>query len=306
MHLRKKVVIGVLSLLFVISLFGGFQTVHANGWNPLVETGWLVRHLGDSDIKLVYVGFVGEDDKAKFEGKHIPGSVYMGMNELMGAMRANNNGPDKAQFEALMGQLGISNNSRVVLYGTPAANPFVPGVYWMMKYFGHETVGILNGSLDKWNTEKRKTESGAAKTSSASYQAKAADNSIYADSGYVLNNLKNSNVVIIDTRAADEYTGEKQIDYIKGKGHVPGSKNLNFYPSNRIGSGLYKTAAELQKSYEAAGITKDKEIITYCEGGPRASDTFFILKNLLGYPNVKVYVGGWLEWGNDAKYPVEK
>jgi thiosulfate/3-mercaptopyruvate sulfurtransferase len=289
-----------------MSLFGGFQTVRANGWNPLIETGWLVRHLGDDDMKPVYVGFTGEDDKAKFESKHIPGSVYMGMNELMGAMTGNNNAPDKVKFEALMGQLGISNNSRVILYSTPAANPFVPGAYWLMKYFGHETVGILNGSFDKWNTEKRKTESGAAKAGNVTYQTKSPDSSIYSDAAYVLKNLKNANTVIVDTRGADEYTGEKKIDYIKGKGHIPGAVNLNFYPSNRIGAGLYKSVEELQKSYEAAGITKDKEIITYCEGGPRAGDTFFILKNLLGYPNVKVYVGGWLEWGNDEKYPIEK
>jgi thiosulfate/3-mercaptopyruvate sulfurtransferase len=304
MLLRKKVVIGVVSLLFVISLFGGFQAVHANGWNPLVETGWLEKHLGDSDIKLVYVGFVGEDDKAKFEGKHIPGSTYLGMNELMGVMRGNNNAPDKTKFEALMGQLGISNSSRVILYGTPAGNPFVPGAYWMMKYFGHENAGILNGSLDKWSGENRKTESGAAKAGTATYQAKSPDNSIFVDAAYVLKNHKNENTVIIDTRGADEYKGEKQIDYIKAKGHIPGAVNMYFYPSNRNDKGAYKPAATLKKTY--AGVPMDKEIITYCESGPIATDSYFALKEILGYKNVKVYVGSWMEWGNDEKYPVEK
>jgi thiosulfate/3-mercaptopyruvate sulfurtransferase len=304
MRVSRKITIGFVSLLFLIILFSGYQNAFANGWGPLIETGWLVLHL--DEVKPVYVGFVGEDDKAKFEGKHIPNSAYMGMNELMGAMRGNNNAPDKAKFEALMGQLGISNDSRVVLYGTPAANPFVPGIFWLMKYFGHDNVGILNGSLDKWDNEKRKTASGAAKVNAATYQAKSSDSSIIVDASYVMNNLKNPGITIIDTRAADEYTGEKQIDYIKGKGHVPGSVNLNFYPTNRVDNGAYKHADALKKAYEEAGISKDKEIITYCEGGPRAADTYFALKDLLGYPNVKVYVGGWLEWGNDEKYPIEK
>ncbi|RJQ45307.1 MAG: sulfurtransferase [Nitrospiraceae bacterium] len=310
MSFHRKVLAGLFSLLFIVAMFAGQQTAYANGWEPLVETGWLVLHLGEEDMKPVYVGFVEEkpgDGKAKFEASHIPGSVYLGMNDLMSVMRGNNNAPDKTKFEALMVQLGISNNSRVVLYGSPAANPFVPGTYWMMKYFGHENVGILNGSFDKWTEEKRKTEKGAAKAgAAAAYKAKEGDSSIMANASYVMSKLKNEKVVIVDTRGEDEYKGEKKIDYIKAKGHIPGAVNLNFYPSNRIDSGLYKTAEELRKEYEQAGITKDKEIIIYCEGGPRASDTFFILKDLLGYPNVKTYVGGWLEWGNDAKYPVEK
>lgn len=309
MHLQKKVFIGLLSLLFVVSTFTVQQAAYANGWKPLVETGWLVLHLGDKDTKPVYVGFTevkpGED-KAKFEASHIPGSVYLGMNDLMGVMRGNNNAPDKAKFEALMGQLGISNNIRVVLYGTPPANPFVPGAYWLMKYFGHENVGILNGSFDKWLNENRKTESGPAKPETAAYKAKDGDRSVIADAAYVMNNLKNAKVVLVDVRGADEFKGEKKVDYIKRQGHIPGAENLNFYPSNRVGAGLYKSPEELQKEYESKGITKDKEIIVYCEGGPRAADTFFILKQVLGYPNVKTYVGGWLEWGNNEKYPVEK
>lgn len=309
MSLHRKMLVGLFSLLFFVSMFLGPQPAHANGWEPLVETGWLVLHLGEEDMKPVYVGFIEEkegDEKANFEASHIPGSVFLGMKEVMGVMRGKNNAPDKAKFEELMGKLGISNKSRVVLYGSPAANPFVPGVYWLMKYFGHENVGILNGSFDKWNEEKRKVEKGPAKTEAAVYEAKDGDGSIIANAGYILKNLKSDKVVIIDSRGEDEYTGEKQIDYIKAKGHIPGAINLNFFPSNRLGEGLYKSAAELKAEYEAAGVTKDKEIITYCEAGPRASDTFFILKEILKYPNVKTYVGGWLEWGNDEKYPVEK
>jgi len=175
-----------------------------------------------------------------------------------------------------------------------------------MKYFGHDNVSIMNGSLDKWLREGRKTDGVPPKVKPGTFKAANTRNIMHADAAYVLNNLKNKGTVIIDTRGPDEFTGTKQIDYIKAKGHIPGAKNLNFYPTNRNNDGSYKSAANLKAAYEAAGVTKDKEVIAYCESGPRAADSYFALKELLGYPNVKVYVGSWMEWGNDAKYPVEK
>ncbi len=286
-------------LLLILSSVA--QPVHANGSSPLVETQWVAEHV--KNLKLVYVGFVGEKNRMQYEGKHIAGSAYLGMKDIMSAMTAT---PNQANFEKIMGQIGISNNSNVVLYSTPAANPFIPTVYWLMKYFGHDNVSIMNGSLDKWLREGRKTDGVPPKVNSGTYKAANTRNIMHADAAYVLNNLKNKGTVIVDTRGPDEYNGTKPIDYIKSKGHIPGSKNLNFYPTNRNNDGSYKSVAQLKAVYEAAGVTKDKEIIAYCESGPRAADSYFALKELLGYPNVKVYVGSWLEWGNDAKYPVEK
>jgi thiosulfate/3-mercaptopyruvate sulfurtransferase len=303
MRLQKKVVLSLISLLFIVSIIAGVQNAYANGAGPLVETQWVADNI--KDLKLVHVGFVGEEDQKNYNAKHIPGSVYMGMNELMTAMRADNNNPDKAKFEELMGKLGISNDSRVVLFSTPAANPFVPAAYWMMKYFGHADVSIMNGSLDKWNSEGRAATGDAASVSPSKYSASAGNAAILVDGANTLSNHKKAGIVVVDTRGADEYTGEKKVDYIKAAGHIPGATNLNFYPTNRNGDGTYKSAAEIKKAYEAAGVTMDKEIITYCEGGPRAADAYFALKELSGYPNVKVYVGSWMEWGNDNKYPVE-
>jgi len=299
MHLRKKIVIGVVSLLFVISLAAGYQNAFAGGSSPLVETQGLSDNM--SSVKLVYVGFVGDDNKQKYDAEHIAGSAYMPMGELMGAMMGSGT-PDKAQFEALMGKLGISNDSHVVLYSTPAANPFVPGAYWLMKYFGHSNVSILNGSLDKWKADGKKTTGDATSVTPAKYSASAGNASMFADAAHVMSNKKNS--VVIDTRGADEYKGEKEVTYIKAKGHIPGAVNMNFYPTNRNGNGTYKSAADLKAAY--ANVPMDKEVITYCEGGPRAADAYFVMKEILGYPNVKVYIGSWMEWGNDTKYPVEK
>jgi len=305
MHFKKKLLIGLLSLLFVVSILTIQQAAFANDSKALVNTDWLAQHLNEKDMIPVYVGFMAEkpgDDKAKFDARHIPGSVYLDMKDLMSVMRGNKNAPDKARFEALMNQLGIRNNTRVVLYGGNSGNPFVPGAYYVMKYFGHDSVAILDGPFDKWLKEKRKTESAAANV----YKAKDGDSSIIADADYVEDKLNNKEAVILDTRGDDEFTGEKKVNYIKASGHIPGAVHMNFYPSNHGDAGLYRSAEELQKEYENKGVTKDKEIIVYCEAGPRATDTFFVLKEILGYPKVKTYVGGWLEWGNNGKYRVDK
>jgi thiosulfate/3-mercaptopyruvate sulfurtransferase len=291
----------LIAFIFLLLLSAGVQSVHANGSSPLVETQWVADNM--KNVKLVYVGFVGPENRKKYDGKHIAGSAYLGMNDVMSAMTAT---PNQANFEKIMGQIGVSTDSNVVLYSTPAANPFIPTVYWLMKYFGHNNVSIMNGSLDKWAREGRKTDGVPPKIKPATYKAAANTANMHVDAAYVLNNLKNNGVVIVDTRGPDEYNGTKQIDYIKAKGHIPGAKNLNFYPTNRNPDGSYKSAADLKAAYGTAGVTKDKEIIAYCESGPRAADTYFALKELLGYPNVKVYVGSWMEWGNDTKFPVEK
>ncbi|MBI5056165.1 MAG: sulfurtransferase [Nitrospirae bacterium] len=301
MFLRKKIVFGFIALMLLTALVSVNQNAFAD---PLGSTQWLGDNI--EKAKLVYVGFVGDDDVKKYEGKHIADSAYLPMGDLMAAMN-NNGAPDKAKFEALMGKLGISrNDTHVVLYSTPAANPFISGAYWLMKYFGHKYVTILNGSLDKWEKEGRKTSADPVKISPATYVAGEGDKSMMANADYILANLKNPKVVVVDTRAEDEYTGEKDIPYIKGKGHIPGAVNLNFYPTNRGEGGVYQSVADLKAAYEAAGVTPDKEVITYCEGGPRAADTYIVLKEVLRYPDVKIYIGSWMEWGNNEKYPVEK
>jgi thiosulfate/3-mercaptopyruvate sulfurtransferase len=307
----RRVIKTLFTLLFLICVssasldaIAGFA---AYGAQPLVETQWLADNLKKPNVRVVYVGFISEDDKKQYESKHVPNSVYLSMNNLMSAMGDGSAAPDKATFETLMGELGISKETHVVLYGEPAGNPFIPSVYWLMKYFGHSKVSILNGVFDKWNKEGRETTGEAIKITPTQYKAASSDESIRTSGDYVLKNLKNPKVVLVDARSSDEFVGKE--DRNKRKGHIPGAINLNFYPTNRNGDGTYKSIEDLKAAYEATGVTKDKEVIAYCETGPRAADTYLVLKDLLGYSNIKLYVGSWSEWGNrldPEKYPLEK
>jgi thiosulfate/3-mercaptopyruvate sulfurtransferase len=305
-----RIVAGFVSLLFVLCV-ASFQPVFANGsTSVLVETQWLVDNLKKPEIRIVYVGSMSPKSMASFGGKHIPGSAYLSIGSLMGALGDGSMPPDKAKFEALMGKLGISNDTHVVVYGTGGGNPFITNAFWLMKYFGHNKVSYLNGGITKWTQEKRGTATGApAQITPTKYKA-VPDESVRADANYVLQNLKNPKVAIVDTRGADAYSGK--MNEVPGAnkrtGHIPGAINLNFYPTNLNKDGTFKSVKDLKAAYEAKGVTKDKEAITYCQGGFRSAHTYFVLKHLLEYPKVRNYIGSWGEWSNldPAKYPLEK
>lgn len=304
-----RILSGIVVLLFLLGLIFGYQTVFASGTPALVETEWLANNLDRSELRIVYVGSMGKDDRAKFDNKHIPGSVYLSIGSLMGVLGNGSAPPDKAKFESLMSSLGIKRDDHVVVYGSSSANPFVTAAFWLMKYFGHEKVSYMNGGIKKWNKEGRKTTGEATKVSATTYKASAGDESIRATADYVLSNLKNPKVVIVDTRPADVYKGKKsEVQGHKREGHIPGAVNLNFYTTNLNSDGTFKSADDLKATYEAKGVTRDKEVITYCEGGVRASHSHFVLKYILGYPKVRDYVGSWGEWNklDPNKYPIEK
>lgn len=305
---RWKIITAIFSLLFLVSVVSGYQNVSASGVSALVETKWLADNLNKSDLCIVYVGFMGKDDKANFEKKHIPGSAYLDIGTLMGAVGDGSAAPDKAKFETLMGKLGINNDTHVVLYGMGGGNPFISSAFWLMKYHGHKNVSFLDGGIAKWNTEGRKTTGDPAKVTSTTYKAASADESVRADANYVLNNLNNSNVKIVDVRGDGEYSGKDSVENNKRTGHIPGAVHLNFFPTNLNKDGTFKSVNDLKAVYETNSVTKDKEVITYCQGGVRAGNTYFVLKHLLSYPKVRVYVGSWGEWSklDPKKYPLEK
>ncbi len=307
----RKIILGLTLLLFFFGLSSGSPEVFANGPVPsLVETQWLADNLKNPGMRIVHVGSPSPKSMASFGGKHISGAVYVGIGSLMKVLGNGSAPPDKAGFEALMSKLGIGNDTYVILYGSGGANPFITTAFWLMQYFGHEKVSYLNGGVTKWALEKRAIVKGPPiKIKPAKYKA-VSDESGRAEAKYVLQNLNNSKVEIVDVRGSDVYKGIKNEvpKANKRTGHIPGAVNLNFFPTNLNKDGTFKSVKELKAVYESKGVTKDKEIITYCQGGVRAAHTYFVLKHILGYARVRNYVGSWGEWANldAAKYPVEK
>lgn len=312
MLFHRKFIAGLASVLFLWCLFLGSESAFATFTSlkaaPIVETHWLEENLDRADLRIFYM-----DDwpskKTEFENKHVPGSVYIGVGTFMGILGNGSTPPDKEKYEDLMGGLGVTKDDYIVVYGWGGKNPFTLSLFWLLEYFGHEKVSYLNGGLEKWNKENRKATGEATKTKKTTYKAKTVNKSMWVNADYVLENLKNSNVSIVDARGTGEYTGKVNNENNKRTGYIPGAKDLGYYVTNFNEDGTLKSSDDLKATYEAKGITKDKEVISYCQGGVKAANDYFTLKHILGYKNVKVYVGSWGEWGNRLdfkKYPAEQ
>ena len=215
----------------------------------------------------------------------------------------------QTQFIDLANRLGITNDSTVVVYGEDT-NPYAARLAWSLNYYGHQKAYTLDGGITKWSKEGRAlaTDPTLPTATSGFTVAGQADNLALA--GEVQNAIGKSEVVLFDTRAIEEYTGVKPLDAYR-TGHLPGAAFINwldFQKTDPSGAQVLKSREELLALLNAQGITPDKLIVPYCEGGIRSSYVTNVLKGL-GYPNVRNYDGSWNEWGkfaqkNPASYPI--
>jgi thiosulfate/3-mercaptopyruvate sulfurtransferase len=270
----------------------------------LVSTDWVAEHLDDPKVRLLE----SNEDVLLYETGHIPGAQKI---DWVGDL----NDPlvrdylDKSHFEALLSRLGISNDSTIVLYGDKN-NWWATYALWVFKLFGHEDVRILNGGRKKWIDEGRELTKDVPSYPATQYQAKERDDSqIRAFRDQVRDSL--GKVALVDVRSLDEYSGKKlhmpeypQEGALRG-GHIPTAQSIPWAQAANE-DGTFKSREQLEQLYGGKGITADKDVIAYCRIGERSSHTWFVLKYLLGFPNVRNYDGSWTEWGNSVGLPIEK
>jgi thiosulfate/3-mercaptopyruvate sulfurtransferase len=276
-----------------------FSYVHPEA---LVDTQWLADHLNDPQVKI----FEGDINPANYDTGHIPGAVFLNVlaTIILPGYRTN---LDKSACEAFLRASGISNNSTIVLYsGIPSLAPWV---FWFLKLFGHQDVHILNGGRKKWLAEGRELSQLVPKVVLTQYIARSPDTNLLVDLEFVKKALGRPGYAILDVRTQKEYEGETFIynppQGNERAGHIPGSIHL-YYEIATNEDGTFKTAAELEELYASKGITRDKTIIPYCSFGGRTSHTWFVLKYLLGYPNVQHYAAGWVEWSQQPDMIIER
>ncbi len=270
----------------------------------LVSTDWVAQHLNDTSIRLVEV----DVDTAAYDQGHVPNAIaWNWTTELCDTLVRDIIPP--ARFEALMGRSGIGNGTTVVLYGDNN-NWFAAWALWQMKVYGHKDVRIMNGGRKKWLAEGRELSTQASTPAAASYRAGAPDLSLRAFLPEVQDAVKAGRAALVDVRSPAEFTGEILAppglpETCQRGGHIPGAKSIPWGKACND-DGTFKSTDELQKLYAGAGVTPDRPVIAYCRIGERSSHTWFVLKHLLGYPDVKNYDGSWTEWGNLVGAPVEK
>ncbi len=269
----------------------------------LVDTEWVAQHGQDENVRLLEV----DVDTTAYDQGHIEGAVGINwQSQLQDGVRRDLT--SKEDFEKLLSESGVGNDTTVVVYGDNN-NWFAAWAYWQLKYYGHKDARLMNGGRAKWLAEGRPTTTDAPNPAAASYTAQEPDCSIRALRDYITGNL--SNLELVDVRSPAEYSGEllapehlPQEGAQRG-GHIPGAANVP-WATAVAEDGTFKSADELSEIYGGKGISGDKEIVAYCRIGERSSHTWFVLSELLGYPNVRNYDGSWTEWGSAVGVPVER
>jgi thiosulfate/3-mercaptopyruvate sulfurtransferase len=276
--------------------------------NALVSTDWVLSKISDPTVRLVEV----DVDTKQFDVGHIPGAVAFNWNtELQDQV-----GRDiisKQGFEALLSQAGIRNTDTVVLYGDNN-NWFAAYGYWLFKLYGHQDVRLMNGGRIKWLKEDDKPLSKDVKQFTPSaYRVSSVNTALRAKVTDVLASLehvKSKKANLVDVRSVDEFTGKViappgMSETAQRAGHVPGASNIPWAQTVNP-DGTFKPVEALRELYAAAGVVENKPTIAYCRIGERSSHSWFVLKELLGYSDVKNYDGSWTEYGNLIGVPIEK
>jgi thiosulfate/3-mercaptopyruvate sulfurtransferase len=258
----------------------------------LLTTDWLAEHLNDSNVVVAEV----DENPDLYDEGHVPGAVKLHWrDDLQDPVERDL--VEKEEFERLMGSLGIGNDTTLVLYGDKN-NWFAAYAYWYLKIYGHNDVRILDGGRQKWIDEGRELTTAAPDTQPASYTAQDRDESIriYRDS--VREAIGAEGKALVDVRSPQEYSGDLiappgyEQEGAQRAGHIPTAASIPWAQAVRD-DGTFKSAEELRELYGSKGVTDDKAVTAYCRIGERSAHTWFVLRELLGYEDVKNYDGSW-------------
>jgi thiosulfate/3-mercaptopyruvate sulfurtransferase len=270
----------------------------------LASTDWVAQHGRDPKVR---VAEVDVDTKAYQEG-HVPGAIAWAWNtQLCDTVRRDI--LSKEQFEALMSDSGVTPDTTLVIYGDNN-NWFAAWAFWQAKIYGHGDVRLMNGGRKKWLSEGRDASLDTPHVTATNYRAQPADVSLRAFLPQVQEAVARRSAVLVDVRSPQEFTGEILAppglpETCQRGGHVPGAHSIPWGKACND-DGTFKTADELRALYGKEGIDGSRPVIAYCRIGERSSHTWFVLKYLLGFPDVTNYDGSWTEWGNLVGASVER
>jgi thiosulfate/3-mercaptopyruvate sulfurtransferase len=273
----------------------------------LVDTETVANNLNNKLFKVIEVDY---DPENAYRQGHLQGAGLIWWKQDI-------NDPitrdiiSKSQFEDLLSRNGVTAQSEVILYGD-FNNWFAAFVFWIFKYYGHEKVQIMNGGRKKWEIESRSYTKDEPQIPRTNYVAQPPNEGLRAYLFDVRRALEKSDTVLVDVRSPKEFSGEVTapaeypMEHAQRGGHIPNANNIPWASAVNDTDGTFKSVEELKKIYETKGVTPDKDVICYCRIGERSSHTWFVLKYLLGYPQVRNYDGSWTEWGNMIGNPIEK
>jgi thiosulfate/3-mercaptopyruvate sulfurtransferase len=235
---------------------------------------------------------------SEYKKGHVPGAVNVDLFQLHWFDTTKRGIKDfNRQTRLLLSHIGIRKDSYAVFYDNISGISAARGV-WLLLYFSHEKVCMLDGGFEKWKREGYPVEVKSNQLRHVLFMGKL-NSKIVADAQEVRRSINKKNVVIVDARSREEYDGSEV--RAARKGHIPSAKNIDW--TRNVQNSIFKSKEKLSKIYSK--IPKDARVITYCQGGYRAANAFLVLK-MLGYKKVKMYLGSWGEWGNRLDLPIEE
>ena len=268
----------------------------------LVDADWVEAHRDDPGVVLVEV----DEDTSAYDKGHIRGAIKIDWKtDLQDPVRRDF--VDRAGFEALLSERGISNDDTVILYGGNN-NWFAAYAYWYFKLYGHQNVKLLDGGRKKWELDSRELVTDVPQRAATSYKAQDQDSSIRAFRDEVVAAIGTKN--LIDVRSPDEFAGRLLApahlpqEQAQRGGHVPTAKNVPWSKAAED-DGTFKSDDALRELYSGAGVDFGTDTIAYCRIGERSAHTWFVMHELLGQANVKNYDGSWTEYGSLVGVPIE-
>ena len=286
------------------------QNIEDRGYvhpGKLVSTEWVAEHLDDPQVRIVE----SNEDPLLYPSSHLPGAVQIDWTvDLNDQLRRDY--LDQSGFEYLMSRSGISRDMTVVFYGD-RSNWWACYALWVFQLFGHENARVMDGGRKKWELEGRELVREVPEYAHTEYRAPARDDeSERAFRDDVLAHVE-AGGRMVDVRSPEEFSGDllhmpgsPQEGALRG-GHIPGANSVPWSRATNPEDGTFLNAADLRAIYEEEqGLSPEDDVITYCRIGERSSHTWFALKYLIGYDQVRNYDGSWTEWGNLVNVPIER
>jgi thiosulfate/3-mercaptopyruvate sulfurtransferase len=263
--------------------------------DQLVETDWVAAHAADPSVRIVDMRAMG------YAQGHVPGAVYLSPQAIRDANSPPTFLPTPAAFEQMMAGLGISDATRVVVYDE-RGGIYAARLWWILNYFGHENVALLNGGWTKWMAEQRPQAAEPPAVVTGRFTARPQPKWI-ATAADVVAAIDQPTIKIVDARTQAEIDATAGQRNIRRGGFVPSSIPVYWEDLLDAKRRTFKSAEELKEIYESRGIVPSQEVIAYCLVGMRASVDLFAL-HLIGYEKLRNYYGAWEEWGNRDDLPV--
>ena len=277
----------------------------------IVTTQWAGEHLQDPAVRFIELGFSADS----YDAGHIPGAVgwIWNGNVLQSGEREVIR---KADLEVQLARAGVARETTIVLYDD-VGNLLAAMALWVLKIYGHPDARLLDGERTKWTRENRPLATEVPTFRPTDYRLKKPDWTLRAHRDLVLEGIGKTNRLLVDARTVKMYSGDDPMGGTVG-GHIPGAVNVptaaeldngqfrRWIMPTTNSDGTFKSADALRALFSSKGITPDKVIITYCVRGGLSTHLWFVLKYLVGYPNVREYDGSWAEWGNLTGVPVER